>query len=63
MKSAVRTTRWAAGAVPNNLSEISGHPETKWGGSVMAGLQIKNIPTGPGDDIKFDVSYAKGATK
>jgi hypothetical protein len=23
-------------AVPNNLSEISGHPETKWGGSVMA---------------------------
>ena len=23
----------------------------------------KNIPTGAGDDIKFDVSYAKGATK
>ena len=49
--------------VPTNLSEISGHPETKWGGSVMAALQIKNLPTGPGDDIKFDVSYAKGATK
>ena len=29
----------------------------------MAALQIKNIPTGPGDDIKFDVSYAKGTTK
>ncbi len=29
------------------LSEISGHPEDKWGGSVMAALQIKNIPTGP----------------
>ncbi|MDE5451419.1 porin [Bradyrhizobium sp. CSA112] len=52
-----------ASAVPNNLSEISGHPETKWGGAVMAALQIKNLPTGPGDDIKFDVSYAKGATK
>ena len=52
-----------AGGVPTNLSEISGHPETKWGGSVMAGLQIKNIPTGPGDDIKVDASYAKGATK
>ena len=52
-----------AGGVPNNLSEISGHPETKWGGSVMAALQIKNIPTGAGDDIKVDVSYAKGATK
>jgi Porin subfamily len=26
-------------------------------------LQIKNLPTGTGDDIKMDVSYAKGATK
>jgi hypothetical protein len=52
----------AAGA-PNAFSEISGHPESKWGGSVMAALQIKNIPTGAGDDIKFDVSYAKGDTK
>ncbi|MET0720780.1 MAG: porin, partial [Tardiphaga sp.] len=52
-----------AGANPNNLSEISGHPETKWGGSVMAGLNIKNLPTGAGDDIKIDASYAKGTTK
>ena len=29
----------------------------------MAALQIKNLPTGAGDDIKFDVSYAKGNTK
>ena len=47
----------------NGFSEISGHPESKWGGSVMAALQIKNLPTGAGDDIKFDVSYAKGDTK
>jgi porin-like protein len=52
-----------ASATPTNLSEISGHPENKWGGAVMAALQIKNIPTGPGDDIKVDASYAKGATK
>jgi hypothetical protein len=51
------------GASPNTLSEISGHPDTKWGGAVMGALQIKNIPTGPGDDIKFDASYAVGATK
>jgi hypothetical protein len=51
------------GGLPNNLSEISGHPETKWGGSVMGALNIKNIPTGPGDDIKIDASYAKGDTK
>src|SRR5258708_34947152 len=29
----------------------------------MAALQIKNIPTGPGDDFKIDASYAKGDTK
>jgi hypothetical protein len=52
-----------AGGVPTALSEISGHPQTKWGGSVMAALQIKNLPTGPGDDIKVDASYAKGDTK
>lgn len=52
-----------APAQPNNLSEVSGHPETKWGYSVMGALQIKNLPTGPGDDFKIDASYAKGNTK
>ncbi len=52
-----------AGGASSGLSEISGHPETKWGGSVMAALNIKNIPTGANDDIKVDVSYAKGDTK
>jgi hypothetical protein len=53
----------ATNASPNSFSESSGHPSDKWGGSVMAALNIKNIPTGPGDDIKFDASYAKGDTK
>jgi Porin subfamily len=48
---------------PTNLSEINGHPTDKWGGSVMAALNIKNIPTGPGDDIKVDASFAVGDTK
>src|ERR1700761_6038245 len=52
-----------AAGIPTALSEISGHPDTKWGGSVMAALQIKNLPTGAGDDIKIDASYAKGDTK
>jgi hypothetical protein len=52
-----------ASAAPTSLSETNGHPETKWGGSVMAALNIKNIPTGAGDDIKIDASYAKGDTK
>jgi hypothetical protein len=53
----------ATTGAPNNLSEISGHPDDKWGGSVMAALQIKNLPTGAGDDFKIDVSYAKGDAK
>src|SRR5882724_7474139 len=52
-----------AGPNPFGPSEPSGHPDTKWGGSVMAALQIKNIPTGAGDDFKIDASYAKGDTK
>ncbi|WP_454616430.1 porin [Bradyrhizobium cenepequi] len=51
------------GAAPTAASELSGHPDTKWGGAVMAALQIKNIPTGPGDDIKLDATYAVGDTK
>jgi hypothetical protein len=53
----------ANGVAPTTLSQLSGHPDTKYGGSVMAALQIKNIPTGPGDDIKFDATWAKGDTK
>src|SRR5262249_33418297 len=52
-----------AGAAPNTLSEISGHPDTQGGGAVMASLHIKNLPPRPGDDIKMSTSYAKGATK
>ena len=51
------------GGVPNALSEISGHPDDKWGGAVNVALQIKNIPTGAGDDFKIDATYSKGDTK
>jgi Porin subfamily len=53
----------ASAIAPNGASETSGHPESKWGGSVMAALQIKNIPTGAGDDFKIDATWAKGDTK
>jgi hypothetical protein len=51
------------GGVPTNGSEISGHPEDKWGGAVNVALQIKNIPWGAGDDFKIDATYSKGDTK
>jgi Porin subfamily len=49
--------------VPNNGSELSGHPTDKWGWAVMTALQIKNIPWGAGDDIKMDASYTQGMVK
>jgi len=52
-----------SGATPLTDSVLSGHPDSKLGGSVMAAINIKNIPTGAGDDIKFDASWAKGDTK
>ena len=52
-----------AGGAPTNASELSGHPDDKWGGSVMVALQVKNLPTGAGDDFKIDASWAKGDTK
>jgi Porin subfamily len=52
-----------SGATALTDSVLSGHPESKFGYATMIGVNIKNIPTGAGDDIKFDASYAKGATK
>jgi hypothetical protein len=40
-----------------------GHPDSKWGGAVSANLQVKNLPTGAGDDIKIEATYADGASK
>ena len=47
----------------NPANETSGHPGDVWGGAVMAALSIKNIPTGPGDSINMDATYANGASR
>lgn len=44
-------------------SLASGHPESKWGGAITAGLQLKNLPTGVGDTLNIDATFAKGDTK
>ena len=44
-------------------SLTSGHPDGKWGGAVTAGLQLKNLPTGAGDLLNVDSTFAKGDTK
>jgi hypothetical protein len=68
----VNATYWGGAPVANNgsfgasalgLTEASGHPDNKVGGAVAVGLQLKNLPTGPGDKLSLDGTWSKGATK
>ena len=43
--------------------ESTGHPGDKYGYAVMAALSLKNLPTGAGDSINFDATYADGAIR
>jgi Porin subfamily len=43
-------------------TELTGHPEDKWGFAVQGALSIKNIPTGPGDTINMTAVYTDAAT-
>jgi Porin subfamily len=51
------------GVFANTNAMGSGHPDGKFGGAISAALQLKNIPTGVGDDIKIEGTWAEGATK
>jgi hypothetical protein len=42
--------------------QTSGGPGDKWGWAGQLGLQIKNIPTGPGDTINVSGVYTNGAS-
>ncbi|MBY0382263.1 MAG: porin [Xanthobacteraceae bacterium] len=44
-------------------AESFGHPDDKWGFAVSGALQLKNLPTGPGDDIKITGTYTEGALR
>ncbi|HSP63081.1 MAG TPA: porin [Pyrinomonadaceae bacterium] len=44
-------------------SVTSGHPNSKWGGAITAGLQLKQLWTGAGDILNLDATYASGDTK
>jgi hypothetical protein len=56
-----------AGTFLNGVNMVNaqtlGHPDSKFGGAVSAALQIKNLPTGAGDDFKIEGSVAEGASK
>ncbi len=44
-------------------TELTGHPDDKWGWAGQLALQIKNIPTGVGDVINVQGVYTDGATR
>lgn len=43
-------------------SELTGHPDDKWGWGAQLALSIKNIPTGAGDTINMSGNYTNGAS-
>jgi hypothetical protein len=47
----------------NPVLETSGHPSDAWGFAGSLALSIKNIPTGPGDTINMDGTFANGASR
>ena len=44
-------------------TETFGHPADKWGFAVGGALEIKNIPTGPGDVLNVQAVYTDGASR
>ena len=47
----------------NGATEATGHFDDKYGYALTAGFEIKNLPTGDGDSLKGDFTYANGATR
>jgi len=44
-------------------TEPTGHPSDEWGFAIQGGLQLKNLPTGPGDKLSISAIYTDGAPK
>ncbi|MGY4319268.1 porin [Bradyrhizobium sp. JR3.5] len=44
-------------------TEVTGHPDDKWGWAGQLALSIKNLPTGPGDTVNIQAVYTKGASR
>src|SRR4051794_28134935 len=44
-------------------TELTGHPDDKWGWAGQLALSIKNIPTGAGDVINIQGVYTDGASR
>jgi hypothetical protein len=49
-------------STPFRNAELNGHPSTKWGYGVNLGLNLKQLPTGAGDQLFLNFAYTDGAT-
>src|SRR5258705_1414665 len=56
---------YSSAITPTGFSQVGfinlGQPDDTYGGAVMVALNIKKIPTGPGDVIKLNAALALGA--
>lgn len=50
-------------AAYNGATELTGHPEDKWGWAAQLALSVKNIPTGPGDTLNVSAVFTDGASR
>ncbi|WP_315836952.1 porin [Bradyrhizobium prioriisuperbiae] len=41
----------------------TGHPSSTWGYAVSGAFELKNLPTGVGDSLKVEATFANGAPK
>ncbi len=41
----------------------SGHPSSTWGYALTGAVELKNLPTGTGDSLKLEATFANGAAK
>ncbi|MBR1260482.1 porin [Bradyrhizobium sp. U87765 SZCCT0134] len=51
------------GTYYTSTNSDSGKPSSTWGYAVTGAFELKNLPTGIGDSLKVEASYAKGAAK
>jgi hypothetical protein len=51
------------GTSPTANTNANGHPDDSYGFAVNGAVEFKNLPTGAGDSLKLEATYAKGAAK
>ena len=51
------------GTYYTSTNSDTGHPSSAWGYAFTGAFELKNLPTGVGDSLKVEASYAKGAAK